>query len=48
MGGKINMPARFQRDYSNDPVDPFYCAGGFKATGTLTTSVPVPPGVIVH
>jgi hypothetical protein len=46
--GKINIPAGFQRDYSNDPLDHFYCAGGFKATAGLTATVPVPPVVVVH
>jgi len=45
-GGSIKMPAGFHRDYSNHPGSFYYCSGGFNVTGSLTSSVPVPPGII--
>jgi hypothetical protein len=45
---KVNMPGGVSKDYSTDPDDTWYCTGAFKITGSLTSAVPVPPGVIIH
>ena len=44
---KINVPSSYHVNFSFDPKFPWYCAGGNKATGSLTTAVPVPPEIII-
>ena len=45
---KFNMPSGISKDYSTDPSDPWYCMGSFSLKGSLTSAVPVPPGIISH